>query len=521
MSHLDVFFFKNPLPMWIYDANTKIFLEVNETAISHYGFSREEFLKMKTSDIEMEAPQLNDKPMQNAKNTPLLEYSGQKKHKLKTGRVIDVEIISQPLEFNGRQAILEVSCDISRRKKTEQALKKSNKELHESLKLLQKAQHQLIQQENLRILGTLASGIAHDFNNALSSILGYSDLLLQHPDMLEDKNKVIHALKIINSAALDASKIVARLREFYKKKETLQSLAPLDLNKAINDALELTRPRWENQAQMEGILYEIFCDLKEIPEILGSESEIREMLTNLILNALDAMPAGGKLFFRTHTKKEKVILEIEDTGIGMSEEVQAECFKPFFSTKGEKGSGLGLSLVSEIVKRHEATIHVKSILGKGTCFTLVFPIKEKAATKKKSFLDENEEVSFRILLVEDQPAVREIFSEYLFSEGHIVETASDGKEGLQKFNPMLHDVVILDRAMPGMSGEKLASAIKKIAPEKPIILLTGSNDLVNGENPLFDIDIVLVKPISLSDLREALSKVTAKFKQTNPEGKQS
>lgn len=373
--------------------------------------------------------------------------------------------------------------------------------------LLQRAQHQLVQQERLRALGQMAGGIAHDFNNALAPILGYSELMLDMSDILEDREKSIEYLQMINTAAKDAANIVRRLREFYRPREKNESFASVDLNYLVQQTVILTQPRWKTQALQKGIDIKIEMDLEKVPFIDGNEAELREAFTNFIFNAVDAMPQGGNLFLHTTTRNGKVALEIRDTGMGMSEETRQRCFEPFFTTKGEQGTGLGLAMAYGIIQRHGGHIEIHSEMEKGTTFFIYLPVKQESKAPIPLGLDPRFSRPLKILYVEDEGNVREVIVEYLKRDGHEVEQAADGMEGLRKFLLGHYDLVITDKAMPGMTGIQLAGAIKKRTPEKPVILLSGT-EAEEGLQGI--IDAVVGKPLTLEELRRAIFELSFK-----------
>jgi signal transduction histidine kinase len=390
------------------------------------------------------------------------------------------------------------------RQRTED-LRASNAELQKTLKELKETQRHLIQQERLRALGEMAGGVAHDFNNTLSSILGYSELMLAGPHIFDDPGKRTDYLKTINTAAKDAAKIVNRLREFYRPRDDNESFSAVDMNHLIQQAATLTQPKWHSQTMAKGIAIEMQTDLGKVPLIDGNESELREVLTNLIFNAVDAMPRGGMISLHTRAEDEHMVLEVRDTGQGMSEEVRHRCLEPFFTTKGDQGTGLGLAMVYGIIQRHKALLDIQTESGKGTAFIIRFP----AGKGKPSYTGTAVKPAvrpLRILYVEDDPSVRSVILNYLKNDGHDVTAAAQGGEGLGLFQTGRFDLVITDRAMPGMTGEQMSAAIKKIMPQKPIILLSGSADVL-PEQSLTSVDAVLGKPVTIDGLREAIRQV--------------
>jgi|GEM_PF-668779 len=396
--------------------------------------------------------------------------------------------------------------DITERKQAADSLSKLNTELGKALADLKATQNQIVQQERLRALGQMASGIAHDFNNSLMPVMGFAELLLVRPDILDDRKKAAEYLGMIRTAAKDAASIVARLREFYRSQENTDVFAPVDLSQLVRQAASLTQPKWKDQAQASGIAIQIVEELEQVPPISGDESALREVLTNLIFNAVDAMPGGGVITLRTRGESERVIVEVADTGAGMNEEVRKRCLEPFFTTKGERGTGLGLAMVFGIVQRHGGTIDIQSQPGKGTIISARFPVQAvtsvKGATETAPLPLQR---ALRILLVEDEPQVRQVLTAFLEIDGHQVQSAEHGADGLAKFREGEFDVVITDKAMPGMSGDQMAVEIKQISPKMPIVLLSGFNSTgENGKIP--GVDVIASKPITMPALREAIRK---------------
>jgi len=380
-------------------------------------------------------------------------------------------------------------------------------DLEKTLEELKDTQHQVIQQERMRALGTMASGIAHDLNNGLSLILGYGDMLLSDKEAIPASSEAETYLNEMVLAARDNAELVKRLREFYRPADGRVPRQAVNLNELVNQALSLTSPRWQSQADNKGATIKIKKDLADIPNIAGSPSELREVLTNLIFNAVDAMPRGGRLGFRARCRGKTVRLQVSDSGTGMSDEVRRNCLEPFFTTKGEKGSGLGLAMSYGIIRRHGGRITIESTLNKGSVFTIHFPVP-KEAIKPIEFEFERTMPALRVLVVDDHPGIREIVSAYLAEDRHLVETAANATEALEKFRAGQFDLVITDRAMPEINGDQLAASIKELRPQEPIIMLTGFADLINASGgPSRHVDLVVSKPARLDDLRKAILEV--------------
>jgi len=424
---------------------------------------------------------------------------------------MEKRVIERTSELSKTNSDLE--REVGERSRAEEALLQTNQRLAETLDELRKTQQQIIQQERLHALGRMASGIAHDFNNSLAPILGFSELLLIRPGILDEREKAKSYLQMIHTAARDSAKVVSRLRDFYRYREQEEISLPVVLSDLVQQVILLTQPKWKDQSLAKGINISIQTDFNNVPTISGNESELREMLTNLMLNAVDAIveQGNGVITFRTFQKGPMVALQIVDTGAGMSEEVRLRCMEPFFSTKNDRGTGLGLGIVYGIVRRHAGKIDIESEIGTGTTITIMLPIHRDVVLPEPSPVPVAEKRQLSILVVEDEPLVREVISVYLNTDKHQVETAVDGLEGLEKFRAGVFDLVLTDRAMPQMNGDQLAAAIKKISPSKPVILLTGFGDLMLGAGEQPDgVDMVLSKPFTMNQLRDAVARFSKK-----------
>ena len=389
----------------------------------------------------------------------------------------------------------------------EQKVSERTHELATALEELKQTQHRILQQERLRAFGEMAGGVVHDFNNALMSIVGYTELLLNDPAMLDDKPSVLEYLQTMNTAGRDAAHVVGRLRDFYRPREETDVFECVALNQIIEQAVSLTQPKWRDQARAAGVAIELELDLEKVPTIAGTPAELREVLTNMIFNAVDAMPSGGTITLRTYRLPERVALEVIDTGTGMTEEVRARCLEPFFSTKGERGTGLGLSMTFGVIKRHNADLEIESRCDHGTTFRISFPsdVKTLAVTATTNVAPQR---SLRVLVVDDESVPRDVVQKYLVADGHEVITAASGAEALDRFAQSTFDLVVTDHTMPGMNGTQLAGSIKAARPGQPILMVTGVTDtsLDNRQSPA-GVDLMLMKPIPRKELRDALAQL--------------
>lgn len=374
----------------------------------------------------------------------------------------------------------------------------------ERTKELRDSQQQVVQRERFRAFGEMASGVVHDFNNALVSVIGYSELLLGDESALNDPALVREYLQIMLTAGRDATHVVARLRDFYRPREDTDVFTALDLNKLVSEAVALSQPKWREQAQAKGLTVEVQFELEKVPFIAGSGADLREAFMNLIFNAVDAMPAGGLITIRSRHAAGSVVIEVSDTGNGMPEEVRQRCFEPFFSTKGDAGTGLGLAMVFGILKRHDAQIEVESKPGSGTTFSLRFPMVDRIETDA---VESRTEIfpSLRVLLVDDDPVARDVIGKYLRSDGHHVENSSSGEEALARLVTGDVELLLSDYSMPGMNGIQLAKAARALGHEVPVILVSCFG-LEPSEKPDF-VRGLLRKPIQQQELRKLLMEI--------------
>ena len=396
-------------------------------------------------------------------------------------------------------------------------------ELEQTVAQLRETQQQVIQHERMSALGSMAAGLAHDFNNALSLILGYSELLQTDLKGSAYEERSDEFLGTIIDAGQDAAKMFNRLRDFYRPPESAENLEPVEINELVERAVALTRPRWHGQALGQGVTIAVDCALAPgLPELLADAAELREMLTNLIFNAVDALPTGGRITLRTALEtapkgggERALLLEVEDTGVGMSEETQRRCLEPFFTTKGTRGTGLGLAMVYGTVQRHGGSIALHSAPGAGTRFVLRLPLRHRTAKDAPVPVSATEHPCRRILVVDDQEPYLKILRHYLTGDGHQVETAVDGREAMEKFRAAKKagegfDLVLTDKAMPNMNGDQLAAGVKAMTPGTPVILLTGLGTLDDetGARP-GSVDLALLKPITRAVLRASVGRVMA------------
>ncbi|MDQ3117362.1 MAG: response regulator [Verrucomicrobiota bacterium] len=285
-----------------------------------------------------------------------------------------------PSEMNMRlRHILEghfLRSEIERQnRELEDHVQERTRELAQALEDLQTAQRQMVQQERLSAFAEMAGGVVHDFSNALMTVIGYSDTLIREEGrVLDDKTTAREYLEIINRAGRDAAEVVSRLRDFYRPRDTADLFVAVDLNLIAEQAVLSTQPKWKKSLLANETAITVVTELQPVSAVVGNPSELREILTNLIFNAVDAMPHGGKITVRTRMANREAIIEVADNGSGMTPDVRNRCLNPFFSTKGDKGTGLGLAMVFGIVKRHQGTLQIDTQIGRGTSFRISLPL---------------------------------------------------------------------------------------------------------------------------------------------------
>ena len=375
---------------------------------------------------------------------------------------------------------------------------------------MRQTQKTAVQQERLRALGQMASGIAHDINNAISPVALYTESLLETEPGLSEHTR--SCLEVIKRAIDDVAATVARMREFYRQREPQMHLAALDANLLMQQVADLTRARWSDMPQQRGIVIRMQMELEpDLPPVMGVDNEIREALTNLVFNAVDAMPEGGTLTMRTRSSAGQVHVEVGDSGVGMSEDTRRRCLEPFFTTKGERGTGLGLAMVYGMVERHGAAIGIDTAPGQGSTMRLTFSLPETSSEATAASAPAALAAPLRILAVDDDPMVLKALRAALESDGHSVTAADGGQAGIDLFHAAHargepFALVITDLGMPYVDGRKVASAIKLMAPATPVLLLTGWGQRIVTEDDLpVHVDRVLSKPPKLAELRAALA----------------
>ena len=402
------------------------------------------------------------------------------------------------------------------------------KELSHYIAEQERIREQFSQMEKLSALGELASGVAHDFNNTLAGILGRAQLLQR----TTDPEKLRRGLDIIIKTAEDGAKTVKRIQDFARQRRD-HNFELVSIDQILMDASEITRPRWKNCAEASNIHITLNLEIGSHAMVMGDDSELREVLVNMVFNAIDAMPEGGTLTMSSRTVGEQVVITVVDTGVGMYPEVRSRIFDPFFTTKGKAGLGLGLAVSFGIIRRHSGNVEVESQYGRGTEFRITLPvakIAETAIVKRELPVETpdppplaiaaptDELAPPRLLVVDDEDFVRDLLSEILEGEHCEVELAQDGTEALALFREKAFDAVFTDVGMPGMSGWELAREIRQLNKNIPIAIITGWGEIVgSNEQRAAGVDWVVAKPFTADRIAELVREINCRQTATRAE----
>jgi signal transduction histidine kinase/ActR/RegA family two-component response regulator len=437
------------------------------------------------------------------KTVGVLNLSHTQKNGFSQGAVHGLTIISNQIamqldnaEIYKRLLLVNSGLEEEVRKRTSH-LEKANQELR-------RTRSRLVQSEKLKALGQMASGVAHDFNNTLAGIIGNTQLLLAQVD----QHRLRERLEAIEMAARDGAITVRRIQEFSRVRKT-REFTSVDVNGLVLDVIKITSPMWKDQLQKQGRTVELTTKFNVLQTVAGNAAELREVLTNIILNALDAMPNGGKITISTWADDRYGYIAIADTGQGMSVDVQQRIFDPFFSSKGPGNSGLGLSVAYGIIRRHDGKITVASAEGEGTSFTIQLPVCGGLAECRDEVVEQEtpDLAAAEILLIDDDKTVRDVLSAILTEAGHQVVSVDSGAKGVETFDSGELDIVLTDLGMPGMSGWEVAAAIKRRDPAIPVVMVTGWGKQLDEEDIRKNgVDFLLFKPFELVKVQSTVAE---------------
>jgi PAS domain S-box-containing protein len=406
------------------------------------------------------------------------------------GSTFPIELVVTELRLGAERLFILSVQDITERKQTAETL---------------------LRTERMRALGQLASGVAHDLNQSLSIIAGFADLAngslaRPHPNL----DTVRQQLGLVVQAAMDGSETVNRLLRFGRGHGDGEQTA-VELGAILRDVADMTAPRWRDAAQAEGRTIDMVVEAENDTHMRGWPASLRELFTNLILNAVDAMPHGGTIRLRARRIGESVEAEVADGGTGMTPEVRERIFEPFFSTKGARGTGLGLAMVFGIAEQHGSTVEVDTAPGAGTTFRLRFSASAPQSLEPAALPVVAAPVAgLRVLAVDDRPEITMLLEETLVLEGHDVVVASTGEDALEELERADFDVLVSDIGLgSGMTGWELVDRVRARWPQVRLILATGWGAQVDdAEARARGVEAVIAKPFRPSELRQAVAGAT-------------
>ncbi|HLZ49488.1 MAG TPA: PAS domain S-box protein [Candidatus Acidoferrum sp.] len=489
-------FSHNPLPTWVMEEESLQFIQVNEATVQQYGYAAEEFSRMSMLDLLPEE-QREALSAHQREEAALVRFQRVCKHRRKDGKVFEAEIVSHQFEYAGRKVRLVVAQDISERHILEQQLRQAQK---------------------MEAVGRLAGGVAHDFNNLLMVIKGHTELLM---NALPAGDGASRKIMQIDRAADRATALTKQLLAFSR----MQVLQPrvINLNSVVEDMGKLLPRLIGEDVELR------IQTARDLGTIRADASQMEQIIMNLVVNARDAMPKGGRLLIETSNAEldgaynlthpivkpgQYVLLAVSDTGTGMDADTQAHIFEPFFTTKeAGKGTGLGLATVYGVVKQSGGFIWVYSEVGKGTSFKIYFPRVDQPEDKANVPLAvaETPRGTETILLAEDEQDVREVAREFLESGGYTVIEAVNGNEALRLATEYKSpiDLLVTDMVMPGMTGRELARHLQQRS-SIGVIYMSGYSEQTVAESSRVEANMrLLTKPFSrgsiLRAVREALN----------------
>ncbi|HSS21959.1 MAG TPA: PAS domain S-box protein [Pyrinomonadaceae bacterium] len=456
----------------------------NSATLQALGLKRDDLIGRRVADLVFEGDQeLVSQKLETALGGESQTY--EMRYFSADGKLRYARVDNSPIVVEGRTTgVLGIARDITEQKEERERAARADK---------------------LRALGQLASGVAHDFNNSLAAILGRAQLLRRQTQ----DEALVRNVEIIQTAAEDAAATVRRIQTFARKSPA-KEFEMLDVSSLLNDAIEITRTRWENEARLRGLHYEVVLDARKGQFTFGSASELREVFVNLIVNAVDAMPKGGQLAIGCVREGARLRLRFADTGTGMPEDVRQKIFDPFFTTKGAQGTGLGLSVSYSIMERHEGLISVTSEIGSGTVFTIDLPAVAAEAEAAETSAAEVDVPALSILVIDDESSVRETLAEMLEIMGHHVMLAESGQNALLTLSTNNCDLVFTDLAMPEMDGWETSREIRKRWPGMNVVLVTGYGTGTTppaGEEGL--INGIIGKPFDFTQINQTITNILA------------
>jgi len=370
-----------------------------------------------------------------------------------------------------------------------------------------RAQERMAQSDKLRALGELAAGVAHNLNNSLTVIQGRAQLLLMKQKNADDSTS--RSLEVITRVVNDSAQTLRRMLDFARR-DAASTFAPIDLAELIASSVEIARPKWQNEAAARSRSINVSVENQTGVYVFGEAAELREVVLNLLFNAVDAMPEGGTIEVGTRAELDGACFWVADTGCGMDEATQKRIFEPFYSTKGERGTGLGLSASHGIITRHDGQFMVASEPNEGTRIEIRLPLYEKKHTAKTQarFVMPQQAKQARVLIVDDEDNVRALLCDAFAAAGHTVVEAQTGTQALARLQDQKIDLVICDLGLPEISGAQVARWVKENLPATSLILATGWAEMITPEDRAQGrIDAVITKPFAITEVLERAAEL--------------
>ena len=395
-------------------------------------------------------------------------------------------------------------------KRLAEAAQEGTQQLADAFVKLRKSQQDIVEKERLNVYEQVIRGVVHDFGEALTPMQCTVDLLLSEPEKMQNREEMSQHLQTMSDAVTNASKSLRNLAGIYLANPE-RSFGPVDVNRVIERTISVLGPRLKTETDFRGVKIDIRPIFQTIPPVLGDESDMQDVITNLAINAIEAMPIGGTIVIATSTDQTFVTIEVRDTGRGMTEEVHKHCLEPFFTTKDVAGTGMGLTMANSIIYRHKGSLNIQTGPGRGTRITVKLPVwREVSPGKETTDAGKSGQHRLSVLLVDDEALTLKVLTDSLSFLGCSVIPATNGQDALFKLRAERFDVVIVDKAMPGMDGVDLANAVKERSPGTPVIMLSGYADVMRQEEGVPDsVDFLLSKPITMEDLGKALTQVVS------------
>jgi len=392
-------------------------------------------------------------------------------------------------------------------KRLEERVTARTQELEAALNDLRQTQRQAVREARLHAFNEMAGGVVHDFNNVLMILMSLADLIAREAPPA-DQSDLRTYVATMQTVLEDAAQTISRLHYFCRPRHDDDLYMPADLKRLVEDAIKLARPKWHDAAQAEGRDIELSLDINRVDPFACNASELREAVFHLIVNAVDAMPQGGTLSVALESSPVGIEIRVGDTGVGMTEEVRTRCMDPFYSTKDQAGTGLGLPMVHGIIRRHAGALQITSAPGEGTTFHILLPRENSGAEAALPAADAIASRPLHILLAEDDDRLRQLITLQMESMGHTVESAADGTQALDILNKSSFDLILTDLSMPRLNGIALVEAARQVTAEIPVIMLTGYGAMLlpDGERPP-GVDILLAKPVTRDSLAAAIASV--------------